>query len=161
MKGRRGHPLTGRAVLALFIGLFALVFAVNGIFTYFALASWPGFSQSDAYRTGLRYNQVLEQARKQAELGWTSTVHFSAEGLFLVAIADSQGWPVEGLEVSVALARPISETRDLNLVLDPFDDGVYGTRIAASVAGRWHAVVLAEDAEGHRYRMVHEIVVKP
>lgn len=155
------RPLTGRGVLALFVGLFALVFIVNGIFTYFALASWPGFSQSDAYRSGLRYNQTLEQARRQAELGWTSAVRFDPDGVLHVAIADAEGRPIDGLEVSVTLARPVSETQDLVLVLDPIDDGVYGTRIAVPVAGRWHARVSAEDADGNHYKMTHTVMVRP
>lgn len=158
---REPRRIGGRTVLAMLVGFFALVFAVDGVFAYFALASWPGFSQLEAYKTGLRYNEVLEAARRQSLLGWTSKMDFSADGDLWVELRDANGEPVSGLEVSVVLARPVSETHDLTLLLDPIEDGGYGRRVEGPVTGRWTVTVLAENAEGRHYRMTHDVMVLP
>ena len=61
------RPWTGRTVLTALLITFGIVFAVNGVFVYFAVSTWPGLSQSDAYEKGLRYNEVIRAALAQPE----------------------------------------------------------------------------------------------
>ena len=41
--------ITGRMVLVGLLTFFGVVFAVNGVFVYFALDSWPGLTTEAAY----------------------------------------------------------------------------------------------------------------
>ena len=50
------------------VACFAVVFAVNGGFVYFALSSWPGLTVDHAYSDGLAYNTVIDEAAKEAKL---------------------------------------------------------------------------------------------
>ncbi|MDP6343656.1 MAG: FixH family protein, partial [Alphaproteobacteria bacterium] len=59
---RAERPLTGRDVLWLLLGFFALIIVVNGIFVVLALNSFSGVSTENAYRQGLAYNQTLQAA---------------------------------------------------------------------------------------------------
>jgi nitrogen fixation protein FixH len=157
----RTRPLNGRTVLLLFVAFFAVVFAVDGVFAYFAITSWPGVARKDAYQAGLRYNETLEEARRQAALGWQSGIAVDSEGTIVVMIADADGKAIEGLDVSVTMARAVSETRDMIIALDPSGDGGYAGMVMPPLAGLWHATVVARDADGNRFRMTHEIVVRP
>jgi len=158
---RRTRPINGRTVLFLFVGFFAVVFAVDGVFAYFAITSWPGVARKDAYQAGLRYNETLEEARRQAALGWHSGIAIDSDGALVVMIADVGGKAIEGLDVTVTLARAVSETSDMVVALDPSESGAYSGTVMPPVGGLWHATIVARDADGHRFRMTHEIVVRP
>ena len=158
---RAPFHLTGRKVLVLLIAFFGVVFAVDGFFAYLAIATWPGVAQKNAYQTGLRYNSVLEEARHQAALGWTSGIALDPDGELVVMIEDANGKPLDDLDVTVTLARAVSESSDLVLPLGSFEDGGYIGHVPPPLAGLWHASVVAQNANGQRYRMNHEIVVRP
>jgi len=61
--------IEGRHVLMALIGFFGVMFLVNGIFVYFAVATFSGGDTSDPYRKGLHYNETLQAADRQAERG--------------------------------------------------------------------------------------------
>lgn len=155
------RPLTGRTVLIWLVVFFGLIAAVNGIFIFFALESWPGLSQQDPYKAGIDYNRVLDDARTQKALGWRSGVDLGSDGNLTVRIANAAGVPVSGLVVSATLKRPASAERDEAVNLARESDGTYRARVALPLAGAWSVEVSAIHADGRRYRMVHEILVRP
>ena len=58
----------------IFFIFFAVIFAVNFSYIYVSQKTWRGLATEDAYHKGLNYNQVLEEEKKQKELGWKSTL---------------------------------------------------------------------------------------
>ena len=58
--------LKGRHVLMVLCGFFVVMFVVNGIFVYFALATFSGGDTSNPYRKGLHYNEMLAADERQA-----------------------------------------------------------------------------------------------
>ena len=53
------EPFTGRKFLALLLGLFLVVAAVNGLMIWYALSSWTGLVSDSAYEDGLGFDRVL------------------------------------------------------------------------------------------------------
>jgi len=151
---------TGRDMLLIVVGFFALIFLMNAALAYFALGSWPGLLVKNGYDASQSYNQRAEQARIQAVLGWNSTFGISA-GRAEFAITDKTGAPVRGLDLTVAAARPTNEAEDRMLEISELPDGTYGGA-AALAPGSWVISVLAEDKTGGRhYRRQFRVFVAP
>lgn len=155
------RPLTGRTVLIALLSFWAVVAAVNGVFIFFALETWPGLSQPDAYKAGVDYNRVLDEARTQSALGWRSGVDLDVDGKLTVRIAESNGTPLSGLVVSATLIRPAGGGQDERADLIRATDGSYRAQLAPRMAGAWSVELLAVHADGRKYRMIHEILVRP
>ena len=68
--------LKGRHVLMVLCGFFGVMFVVNGIFVYFAVATFSGGDTSDPYRKGLHYNETLTADERQAERGWRTDIAY-------------------------------------------------------------------------------------
>jgi nitrogen fixation protein FixH len=153
--------LTGRKVLAALLGVFAVVLAVNGTFAYFAISTWPGYAQNDAYERGLRYNDVLEEARRQKALGWTSNISAERDGLVRVRLTGQGNVPVNLRSVSVTLSRFLGDPKEMILALSVDAEGGFFGRSAPLAPGLWSAVIQAEDASGRKFRMQHSIEVRP
>ncbi len=151
-----GRPLTGRHVLAMIVGGFAVVLLANGALAYFAFASFSGLSTEDAYRKGLAYNRTLEQAAAQQALGWRVAVAAGLEGddkaRLEVEVRDRGGRPVNGLMVAGELRRPAVAGHDRWVALDAVGAGRYGAEVALPLRGQWDLYLTLEDRSGRRYR---------
>ena len=77
---RRAREITGRTVLLSLVAFFGVVFAVNGVFFWFASDSWTGLSTEDAYRKGIAFNDQLARADAQKRLGWTAETDYASAG---------------------------------------------------------------------------------
>lgn len=156
---------TGRHVLWLVLGFFAVVLAVNGALVVFALSSWSGLATENAYLKGLKYNDTIAAAREQEALGWTSRVLLKAgaegHGTIVLRLTDADGRTLSGLDVSVRMMRPASSRFDRVPVLAPTPDGTYAGEVPLPLAGQWIVEVSAADRRGARYTMVHREVVRP
>ena len=159
MDAKPPRKITGRMVLIGFIAFFGTIAAVNGVFMYLALSTWPGLTTEDAYKKGIAYNRTLDEAAAQARLGWRSAVVFDASGDVRVQMSAKDGAPLQGMRVEVTLSRPLgSETAEV-LALQEAAPGEYTGRVAAPEQGRWKADIHAQLNED-RYRMRHEVMVK-
>ncbi len=154
-----GKPITGRTVLFSMLGFFAVIFAVNGTFMYFAISSFPGLSTDGAYEKGLAYNQTLANAAKQTEIGWESHVALSQQGDLVVQITNRQGFGAGGLEVEAVLMRPAQEKLDQTRVLEEKSPGQYAAQLAPLLEGKWHVQISAR-SEGHAvFYKVHSVMI--
>lgn len=156
--------LTGRRVFYIFLCFFGFITAVNGVFIYFAMESWPGLGTQDAYRKGLAYNQTLEAAQRQQALGWQSAIKFKLSsqlaGTLSVQLSDKDKKGLTDLTVSVQLARPIHENFDQTVSLKHQGSGLYQAIVELPMKGRWQATIEAKRNSRTHYRMLHELMVK-
>ena len=120
-----------------------------------------GYAQNDAYERGLRYNDVLEEARRQKALGWTSNVSAERNGLVRVRLTGQGDVPVNLRSVSVTLSRFLGDPKEMTLALSVDAEGGFFGRSAPLAPGLWSAVIQAEDASGRKFRMQHSIEVRP
>jgi nitrogen fixation protein FixH len=147
---------------ALFVGLMLLVVVVNGTMMYFAESTFSGLDTDQAYQEGIQYNTILKDAEASAALGWTAktTVTPAGAGRHLaVSITDKSGKPVQGLELTAHLVRPVSTAFDQRLTLRAEGNGVYGTDVTLPVLGSWE-LRLAAETGATDWQVVQRIFMK-
>ena len=149
--GWRSEELTGRRVLAMLVGFFLLIFTVNGMFIYFSLSSHPGTTARDAYREGLEYNRLLEQAERQRALGWRARIQADG-GAVRLRLRDAGGAPVSGLVGKIDAGRPASDADDRTFATVETAPGIYEAEGPPFLPGRWRVAFEMRDAAGRRFR---------
>lgn len=160
-----GFELNGRHVLAAFLGFFAVIFAVNGVFLYSALSTHTGVVAQEPYRKGLEYNQRIAADERQSQLGWKETTAVARDGRLVVEIADGQGKPVAGLKIVGTLGRPSTERFDHKLAFTEPAPGRYEASAGALEAGGY--LLYAEAFDSPRadaqpiYRTRQRLWLKP
>ena len=131
-----GRKLTGWHVLMIMLGFFGVIFAVNGVFLYNAINSFPGEDTKKSYLQGLNYNQTLAARAAQAELGWTAAA--GVEGRELIfSLNDAEGEAMSGRRVLAQMRRAASKSGDAELVLTYQGGGKYTGDLSGFERGRW------------------------
>lgn len=159
MNDKSAFRITGRMVFFGLVAFFGVIAAVNGVFMYFALDTFPGLTTEDSYKKGIVYNRTLDDAAAQKRLGWSSAVEVSDDGMLTVTMTGKSGLPLSGARASVAMTRPLGDETTLNVNLKAIGEGRYQGAFAAPMPGRWKAEVVVERG-GDSYRMRHEVMVK-
>lgn len=161
-----GMTLTGRHVLIAFLGFFGVIFAVNGVFLYYAIGSYTGVVANEPYRKGLEYNRRIADDARQAALGWTRALTLTRAGELKFALKDAAGEPITGLIIEAQVGRPSTNVEDATVRLIEGAPGVYQSNLGAMAAGAW--LVSAEAVrrrEGQSdevvYRVKERIWLKP
>lgn len=139
--------LKGWHVLLIMMAFFGVMFAVNGIFLYSAITSFPGEDVEKSYAQGLEYNSALEARRAQAELGWTIRAGLTGSDARTVAveIEAADGEPVVRMDVQATLRRPVTDAEDIVLSLQADQAaGRYTAPLPHDLApGQWDLIVRA------------------
>lgn len=140
--------LRGWHVLLIMLGFFGVMFAVNGVFLYSAITSFPGEDVEKSYVQGLDYNSTIEARRIQAEQGWTVRAGIES-GRLVVELESSAGEPVSTLDVRATLRRAVTAEEDLIVSLEPAGSkGRYEAELPAIEDGRWEILIDARKADG-------------
>ena len=134
-----GRPLTGRMVLACFVGFFGVVFLANFILVRAALSSFGGVETESSYKAGLVFAQEADAAARQAALHWQVAAHV-ADGAFEVSARDAAGRLLPDLAIAVVLHHPTD--RRLDIVIDAEPAGIGVWRAAPAVPpGQWELMI--------------------
>ncbi len=136
--------LTGKHVLFILLGCFAVIGSVNAAFIYFALSTGPGEERGASYEVGLRYNNVLAEERTQNALQWRHQSQIAQGGRLRVAIFDNAGAPLAGLVITGDFERPATSTADRSLSFKEIDAGVYEADLGKPATGSWILAFTAE-----------------
>lgn len=153
---RKPFALNGWHVLAGFVAFFGLIFAVNGVFMYQALHTFPGQTADNPYEAGLAYNRTLAQKSAEARLGWSAEVARDGEVVRLIVL-DRAGRPVEGLAVSAKMERPATEQGRRMIQLKEADPGSYQVALG-DMTGAWDFSVTARDKAGHLFEAHRRLI---
>ena len=130
------RKLTGWHVLGIMFGFFAIMFAVNGVFLYHAITSFPGEDTKKSYLQGLNYNARIEARAQQAELGWTAQAGLH-DGTLIFDLRDADNTPLMDFDVVGQLRRATTQDADIDVQFEPDMRGVYTAPAAALSPGRW------------------------
>lgn len=157
-----GRPLTGRMVLLWLIGFFMIVFAANGVMMHFAISTFSGIEEVNAYSEGLSYDKQIREEHAQEARGWSVDLSQrrinAATSEFTIQQKDSNGAALAGLEVELLLEHPADRRRDMRLVLMPTPSGDY--RQSANVdAGQWDVVAQITQNGQQMFRSRNRIVI--
>ena len=157
--------LTGKHVLLILLGCFAVIGTVNATFVYYALSTKPGEEKGASYEVGLRYNNILAQEHSQTALGWSHVTEIAKGERLRVAIVDKAGSPVAGLSMTGDFSRPATDKDDRNLVFQEINAGVYEAPLGAVAPGSWVLSFVAEKGrrggEPDTYRVKERLWLSP
>lgn len=83
-------------------GFFAVTIALDAMFVFWAVQSFPGEQVKNSYVLGLDYNREVARREAQRELGWSAEVGISDEGshMLVVRVKNSAAAPVVGLRLA-------------------------------------------------------------
>ena len=142
-----GRKLTGWHVLAIFVGGFGIIFAVNFYMAYSAVSTFPGMEVSSSYAD----SQTFDDRREAQEaLGWDASVALEGDTLILTLV-DEAGRPVYPAELDALLTRPTSRLEDQPLELMRGANGVLTAPVSVS-EGRWRLRLTGVARDGTEYR---------
>lgn len=128
--------LRGVHVLLIMLAFFGLMFAVNGVFLYHAITSFPGEDVKKSYLQGLNYNETLEARSAQAARGWQAEAGLS-DGELVFRLADQAGAPLSGYPAVAHARRLATNADDLILTLQPGLSGEYRSAVSHLAPGIW------------------------
>ncbi|WP_425994862.1 FixH family protein [Afipia sp. DC4300-2b1] len=148
-----GKPLTGRAVLVMFVAFFGVVIGVNLLMMRFAIDTMSGTDVDSAYRASLAYEREIQTAHEQDTRRWRVEAHVARgpanSASVRIVARDSKGAPLTGLDFSARLERPADKRADRTIALTEVETGIYKGSAEEVLAGQWN-LVLEGDAGGKR-----------
>ena len=157
--------LTGKHILLILLGFFAVVGVVNAAFVYFAVSTRPGEEQGASYEVGLHYNNILAEERTQNELQWRHQSQIAQSSRLRVSVTDNAGAPVPRLAVTGTFGRPATDNADRSLVFKEVDAGLYEAPLGQIEPGSWVLSFIAEKArpgaESATYRVKERLWLSP
>lgn len=157
--------ITGKHVLIGCVLFFAGVIAANGWMAYQAITTFDGVEREDAYRKGRDYNSVIEEAQRQAELGWQIAVVAEVSGIepqvtLNVDVRNRGGDALNNLDINAVLWRPVDDGQDLHIPLRAVGAGQYQGTADLPAHGQWDVRLRLQDTEGNRLDHIERIVIK-
>ena len=146
--------LTGRRVLAITVGAFGVVIAVNVMLAYQAVSTFPGLEVDDSYVASQTFD--AERAAQQ-RMGWTLASSYDA-GHLRLTFRDPAGLPapVQGLDVLVGRPTEASDDRHPTFVQD---GGVFVAALDLH-PGKWMLHVQATAPDGTAFHQRIDLYVK-
>ena len=157
--------LTGKHILLILLGFFAVVGVVNAAFVYFAVSTGPGEEQGASYEVGLRYNKILAEERTQNALQWRHQSQIAQSSRLRVSVTDNAGAPVPRLAVTGTFSRPATDNADRSIVFKEVGAGLYEAPLGQIEPGSWVLSFIAEKArpgaESATYRVKERLWLSP
>ena len=142
-----GRKLTGRHVLAIFIGGFGIIFAVNIFMAFNAVATFPGMEVDSSYADSQTFD---DRRAAQEALGWNASVEVPGDGTLILHLVDDAGAPVAPADLTALLTRPTNREEDQLLALTR----VNGAFVAPADLGdgQWRLRLTGTARDGTDYR---------
>ncbi|WP_431298160.1 FixH family protein [Tabrizicola sp. BL-A-41-H6] len=146
--------LTGRHVLAITVGAFSVIIAVNVLLAYKAVSTFPGLEVDNSYVASQGFN-----ARKAAQeaLGWQLKPGYEG-GRMTLAFHDRNGVAMPVTDLQVLVGRTTEAKDDVWPVFAALGDG-YVADVPLS-RGKWMIKVTAKSLDGVLFEQRSELHVK-
>lgn len=162
---REPKKITGKMVLLWMVCFFGVIIAVNSVFMYLALNTWPGLTTEDAYKKGLAYNQTLDAAARQSAMGWVSTVKVEpgtgADKTITINMIGQSNTPLSGLVVTATVERAVGTPETQIIPISENAPGIYSGIFKAPKQGRWITEITATGPNNASFRMKHQVLIAP
>lgn len=141
---------------AVALGL-AGVAVVDGSIAWTAIKSFPGAVTHSQFEDSNRYDAVLENAAREAALGWKTELSIIA-GVPRLLLTDRDGRWIEGARVVGQASRPLGNSPPIDLVFRATAPGDYVTETRLTEAGQWE-IDLTAAVSGKRIHLARRVVV--
>jgi nitrogen fixation protein FixH len=149
----------GRRVFWYFIAFFGLFMAVDAVMATLALKTNTGVVTQQPYEEGLAYNRTLEEAQKQADLGWHGIIDYK-RGQLTFVLNDASGRPLSGAAVKAKIERPVAEGMDRVVTLTQTGPGRYSAPVTFEKPGKWNVRIFAQ-WQTHSYQQGQSLMIAP
>lgn len=148
------RPLTGRKVALVVLSAFGLVIAVNLVFAWQAVRTFPGIEVRNGYVASQDFD--LRRAAQEA-LGWSLDVAYEG-GELVLSFHDGTGRSVSPAALSVLVGRTTESADDRR----PAFEGYAGRYRAPLVLapGKWLVRIEAEAGDGTPFVQRRELLVR-
>ena len=143
-------------ILFAFLAFFGVIFIVNGFFAYKAITTQPGVVTDKPYEKGLRYNEVLAQAKNQPNL--RDKVTFN-DGVLHWVLIDEDNKQINNAVSKARVIRPIQDGYDFDIILDYKGHGIYEAELDLPFKGLWVAK-LESQWNKKTYKTTYKFIVK-
>jgi len=147
-----GKELTGRKVLAITVGFFAVIIAVNLFMAFNAVGTFPGLEVKNSYVASQAFdrNRVAQEA-----LGWDVAATIEGETL-LLSINDSHGDAVAPTSIEATLGRATHVRDDQTLAFTQTSNGSHSAHVGTLAGGNWNLrlTAFADDGTLFQQRIV-------
>jgi nitrogen fixation protein FixH len=158
-----GKPLDGWKLLAMLVGFFLLIGAVDGLMAYKAIKTFSGEVVSHPYERGIAYNRDIARAREQALRDWKIDARLSrlptGETEIRVNARDADGADLSGVEMDALFAAPADLAKDVRVTLAETAPGRYAGK-AKLPAGQRDLVLTAARGGAEVFRSKNRIDVE-
>ena len=147
--------LNGRHVLAISVGFFGVIIAVNMVLAVQAVSTFPGLEVENSYVASQTFE--VERAGMKA-LGWTLVKEYDPDrGELRLTFTDPQGFAAPVRDLSVLVGRPTEAEQDMR----PVFAEVSGSFVAPVqlAKGKWMMHVEAYAPDGTLFRQRLDMVV--
>ncbi|MBI1403396.1 MAG: hypothetical protein GC147_09295 [Porphyrobacter sp.] len=129
----KSSEFTGRHMLAIFVGGFGIVIAVNLFMAFQAVGGFHGVVVENSYVASQNFNAWLDKAAAARALGWeVRPEHRRSDGR---VVLDTTGVPA-GARITAHLRRPLGAHQFTALTFAPDGNGRWLSREAVA-HGRW------------------------
>lgn len=145
--------LTGRKVLAITVGAFAVVIGVNATLAYQALATFPGLEVGNSYVASQSFDA---ERTAQLALGWTLVSAYDA-GRLSLTFRDAAGLPAPVRDLSVLVGRATEAREDTRPVFQRQGGVFIATQDLRQ--GKWMMQVEATAPDGTVFRQRIDLYV--
>jgi len=136
------REFTGKHALALFVGAFGIVFAVNIALAVNAVRTFPGLETENSYVASQEFD---DKRAAQEALGWTVAAE-AENGQVILSITDKAGAPVTVSYLTAVLGRATHVKDDMTPEF-VFDGTAY-VAPATLDKGNWNIRMTAIAADG-------------
>jgi nitrogen fixation protein FixH len=126
-----------------FVAGFLVVFAVNAVMVRIAVSSFSGLTTRSPYERGIGYNRVIEEAERQAALGWRIEIGFvsagrgSRAGRLEIVAGDAHGAALNGAQIRAVFTRPVERVEAVELPVPMVGGGRYEAPLNLPLPGQW------------------------
>jgi len=142
VSGARQGEFTGRHMLLVTCGFFAVIIGVNVVMAVSAARTWTGLVVANSYVESQLFQEKHDRAEAQAEAGWRYALAYRA-GSIVFSAEDRRGGTLALGEVAAFVRRPVGGHEDQTLVLSPTGAG-YAAEVALP-PGVWDVTVTTGD----------------
>ncbi len=137
-------------ILVYFLLFFGCIIAVNAVFVYKAISTQPGVVADHTYARGLKFDQILEEAKQQPQIQNKITYE---DGMLRWSL------PVENATVTAKLVRPVQDGYDFEVTLSLDENGVYAVPLDTPLPGVWTAHLKAK-WDDQQFQSAYDFVVQ-
>ncbi|GAA0487602.1 FixH family protein [Parasphingorhabdus litoris] len=127
---------TGFHATAMIVAFFAVVVSVNMVMARFAISTFGGTVVDNSYVASQKYNEWLEEARKQQAHGWTASRITRVQDKVAMTVLQADESALANATITAVAEHPVGRSEPITLNFIENGAGSYISQDALP-EGRW------------------------